>query len=117
MLGIAVISFHPFNVLACLSLSRKQGSKVSHNSATIIFNYFLTRDRHRVYGPRNERIERMKEIDMICNRHMARLLDELEEANCPAIYRNAVKGKLQWLRKDLNEMIDGEQDDNQPARP
>ena len=46
-------------------------------------------------------------IDRIVNRHMARLLFELEEANCPAVYRNAVKGKLGWMRSDLHEAIDG----------
>ena len=43
----------------------------------------------------------MNRTDAIVNRHMARLLDELEEAGCPAIFRNAVKSKLVWLRDDL----------------
>ncbi len=48
----------------------------------------------------------MKEImdtDRIVNRHMARLLTELQDANCPAIFVEAVKSKLVWLRRDLNE--------------
>jgi hypothetical protein len=49
----------------------------------------------------------MKDVDAICNRHIARLLTDLEEANCPAIFRDAVKSKLQWLRQDLNEMNEG----------
>jgi hypothetical protein len=50
----------------------------------------------------------MKDTDAIINRHMARLLSELEEAGCPAIFRDAVKSKLQWLRSDLNETNEGE---------
>lgn len=48
--------------------------------------------------------EQMSMTDKIVNRHMARLLSELEQANCPAIYVEAVKGKLVWLRDDLNKM-------------
>lgn len=46
----------------------------------------------------------MTETDRIVNRHMARLLTDLEDAACPAIYVDAVKSKLAWMRKDLNEM-------------
>ena len=45
----------------------------------------------------------MKDIDAIINRHMARLLGELEDAGCPAIFREAVKSKLIWLRQDMKE--------------
>ena len=55
----------------------------------------------------------MNEVDLICNRHMARLLQELEDAGCPVIFRDAVKSKLQWLRKDLNEMNEGERNNNE----
>jgi hypothetical protein len=48
--------------------------------------------------------EQMSMTDKVVNRHMARLLSELEQANCPAIYVDAVKGKLVWLRDDLNKM-------------
>ena len=51
-------------------------------------------------GPPQER----SELNRIVNRHMARLLDELHEAGCPAIFRDAVKAKMQWLRADLNEL-------------
>jgi len=44
------------------------------------------------------------ETDRIINRHIARLLSELEDANCPSIYIQAVKSKLAWLRSDLNEL-------------
>jgi len=44
---------------------------------------------------------------------MARLLQELEDAGCPVIFRDAVKSKLQWLRKDLNEMNEGERNNNE----
>ena len=39
----------------------------------------------------------------ILNRHMARLLGELEGAGCPALFRDAVKAKMIWLRDDLAE--------------
>ena len=40
----------------------------------------------------------------IVNRHMARLLTNLEQAGCPAVYLAAVKSELVWLRTDLNEL-------------
>ena len=46
----------------------------------------------------------MSDTDAVINRHMARLLSELEEAGCPVIFRDAVKSKLAWLRDDLNEL-------------
>ena len=46
----------------------------------------------------------MTDTDAVINRHMARLLTELEEAACPAIFRDAVKSKLAWLRQDLNAL-------------
>ena len=45
----------------------------------------------------------MTDTDSIINRHMARLLSELEDAGCPTIFRDAVKSKLAWLRSDLKE--------------
>ena len=44
----------------------------------------------------------MKDTNAIINRHMARLLSELEDAGCPVIFRDAVKKELTWLRDDLN---------------
>jgi hypothetical protein len=44
----------------------------------------------------------MTETNLIINRHMARLLQNLEDAACPDIYRDAVKAALVWLRSDLN---------------
>jgi hypothetical protein len=38
----------------------------------------------------------MTESDAIINRHMARLLSELEDAGCPTIFVEAVKSKLVW---------------------
>lgn len=37
----------------------------------------------------------------IVNRHMARLLTNLEDAGCPVLFLDAVKAELQWLRHDL----------------
>ena len=42
-----------------------------------------------------------QEMNAIINRHMARLLANLEDAGCPAIYKDAVKAELVWLRSDL----------------
>lgn len=41
------------------------------------------------------------ETSAIINRHMARLLSDLEDAGCPGIFREAVKSELVWLRDDL----------------
>jgi hypothetical protein len=51
--------------------------------------------------------------DQIVNRHMARLLSELEEAGCPVIFREAVKSKLAWLRSDLKAANEGTSDEAQ----
>ena len=52
----------------------------------------------------------MTRTDKIVNRHMARLLDELEQAHCPVIYRDAIKRELVWLRDDLRGEGDAEKD-------
>jgi len=57
----------------------------------------------------------MKDTDAIVNRHMARLLGELEDAGCPALFREAVKSKLVWLRQDLKEQEE-RPDDERPNR-
>lgn len=49
---------------------------------------------------------RRGEITEIVNRHMARLLTNLEDAHCPAVYVQAAKTEMQWLRKDLQDAID-----------
>ena len=41
----------------------------------------------------------------LVNRHMARLLSELEDAECPVIFRDAVKKELIWLRDDINGKV------------
>lgn len=51
----------------------------------------------------NEPSELTTEVERIVNRHTARLLTELEEANCPRVFREAVKSEIQWLRSDLKE--------------
>lgn len=59
----------------------------------------------------------MSESDRIINRHIARLLGELEDAGCPVIFRDAVKSRLAWLRGDLNELKEGPPNDReQPPR-
>jgi len=51
---------------------------------------------------------RRGEITEIANRHMARLLTNLEDAHCPAVYVQAVKTEMQWLRKDLQDAVDAQ---------
>lgn len=46
------------------------------------------------------------ELDRIINRHMARLLTGLEDANCPAIFIQAVRNEIAWMRSDLKELPD-----------
>ncbi len=58
----------------------------------------------------------MSDTDAVVNRHMARLLSELEAANCPTIYTEAVKSKLMWMRSDLNEMTEGNSDGRNKRR-
>ena len=55
-------------------------------------------------------VKELTATDRIVNRHKARLLTELEQVNCPKIYVDAVKTALNWLRSDLNntEDIDNE---------
>jgi hypothetical protein len=36
-----------------------------------------------------------------CNRHLARLLCDLEEAQCPKVYREIVKRAMQYMRHDM----------------
>jgi hypothetical protein len=40
-------------------------------------------------------------IEAIVARHKARLLDNLEQVNCPDIYHAAVKNELSWLQDDI----------------
>jgi len=44
-----------------------------------------------------------KTSDQIVNRHIARLMSNLEQANCPEIFMQAVKTELTWLRSDVRE--------------
>jgi hypothetical protein len=50
----------------------------------------------------------LNDIDRIVNRHMARLLTDLEDAGCPVVFRETVKARLAWMRSDLKEMNERE---------
>lgn len=52
----------------------------------------------------NEQIELIEAIERTVNRHTARLLTNLEQANCPDVYKQAVKAEMTWLRSDLKEL-------------
>jgi molybdopterin-biosynthesis enzyme MoeA-like protein len=58
----------------------------------------------------------MKEPSQIVNRHMARLLADLEEAGCPVIFRECVKSRLQWLRDDLTEAKEHDDRNDTPRK-
>ena len=45
------------------------------------------------------------ETTRIVNRHTAKLLDKLEEGNCPSVYVDAVKSQLRWMRSDLQRSM------------
>lgn len=45
----------------------------------------------------------MNESNRIINRHKARLLKNLEDAQCPRIFLDAVISGINWLRSDLND--------------
>ena len=55
----------------------------------------------------------LNELNRICNRHKARILQNLEDAGCPVIFRDAVASGLNWLRSDLNE-IERNEGNNEP---
>ena len=48
------------------------------------------------------------EIERIVNRHIARLLQNLEDSKCPIVYIQAVKSEMQWLRSDLKDAVQEE---------
>ena len=50
----------------------------------------------------------IEDIKRICNRHKARLLCNLEDAECPVVWRKTVSDALNWLRSDL--MNEAEED-------
>lgn len=53
-----------------------------------------------------EVIAMMEDIERVINRHTARLLTNLEQANCPEVYKQAVKAELSWLRSDVKELTE-----------
>jgi hypothetical protein len=46
------------------------------------------------------------EVLRACNRHMARLLADLEEAQCPKVYRDVVRAGMQYLRHDMIDLAE-----------
>lgn len=50
-------------------------------------------------------IKEKTEVNAIINRHIARIMTDLEDAGCATIFRDAVKGKLQWMRSDVNAVF------------
>ena len=56
----------------------------------------------------SEKTDTTATSDKIVNRHIARLLTNLELANCPEVYVQAVKSELTWLRSDLKALSEQE---------
>ena len=54
-----------------------------------------------------------KTSDQIINRHIARLMNNLEQANCPDIFMQAVKAEMIWLRSDIREWFENERQENE----
>jgi len=52
-----------------------------------------------------------RSIESVINRHIARVMTDLEDADCPILFRDFVKGRMQWLRSDLKELSEGLSDD------
>jgi hypothetical protein len=46
------------------------------------------------------------EIVRLCNRHIARLMCDLEDSQCPPVFRGLVRSEMQWLRRDLVEAVE-----------
>jgi hypothetical protein len=46
------------------------------------------------------------EIVRLCNRHIARLMCDLEDSQCPPVYRATVRAEMQWLRRDVVEAVE-----------
>ncbi len=67
-------------------------------------------------GEMREITDTKDSMNVIINRHMARLLCDLEEAGCPVLFRQLIKGRLQWLRSDLNNDRNGETHDREDHR-
>lgn len=57
------------------------------------------------------------ELERITNRHTARILTDLEAANCPTVYVQAVKAEMQWLRSDLKELTERKEPNGNQTTP
>ena len=69
-------------------------------------NIFTRRpEEGRVVGNKSQEfMKASNELSRRVNRTKARLLTNLEDANCPQIYRNAVVAELDLLRADLTKI-------------
>ena len=47
-----------------------------------------------------------EKIESVCNRHAARLMTNLEDAECAKVYVDAVRREFRWLRGDLCELVE-----------
>ncbi len=45
------------------------------------------------------------DVERVVNRHIARLLEDLEDVQCPKVFIEAVKSELRWLRSDIVDLL------------
>jgi hypothetical protein len=57
-----------------------------------------------------------KATSAIVNRHMARLLTDLEDAGCPVVFRDCVKSRMQWMRDDLQDVSGTKGTNDEPSK-
>jgi len=48
-----------------------------------------------------------REIDRLTNRHIGKLLDQIENINLPEIARSAIKREFWWLNEDIKQVMAG----------
>ena len=47
-----------------------------------------------------------QEIGRICNRHIRRLMDDMEEAQCPRRWQGMARNEMRWLRQDVCKAVE-----------
>ena len=50
----------------------------------------------------------IEDVTRVINRHIARLMCNMEQASCPDLFRQAAKSEMTWLRSDVLAILRGE---------
>ena len=48
----------------------------------------------------------VQEISRISNRHIRRLMDDMEEAECPRRWQGMARSEMRWLRQDVCQAVE-----------